>query len=344
MHSNKKAMDKTMTDNIKKLYIEPTSACNLNCSMCFRHNWINEKKGFISEVTFESIIKSLQNVKSIDSVMFGGMGEPLLHKNIANMVSEFACLGIRTELVTNATMLSEKLADELIEAGLSCLWVSVDGFDSEAYEKIQRGSEFELIKKNIAYFNSKRKECKMGMTFVVMADNNDELNLINNFADSMGFDFLNMSYVVPSSPLTKDRCLYDAGFLIGKQSRVDFDGQHQRKYNYCPFIEEDNCFIKWNGDVTACMQLLHSSYSYLYEEKREVLAKSFGNINDAELIDIWNSKEYSDFRKRVKEFEFPDCTLCNGCDDRLSNKTDCMYNSFPTCGACLWAQGVGRCP
>lgn len=333
-----------MIDGIKKLYIEPTSACNLNCSMCFRNNWIDEKKGFMSEETFKNIIKGIKNESDLESVMFGGMGEPLLHKNIVSMVYAISEQKIKTELITNATLLTKNLSDMLLNSGLSCLWVSVDGFKKEAYEKIQKGAEFELIKRNIEYFNTNRGNTELGMTFVIMDENIVEIEKINRFADAMGFDYINLSYNVPSSPLKEDISCYDTGFLIGKQRRIKFNEFHKRRLNYCPFINEDNCFVKWNGDVSACMQLLHSSYTYLFEEKREVVAKSFGNVNNLPLPDIWRSEEYVKLRKLVKDFEFPDCTVCDGCDDRLSNLTDCMYNTFPTCGACLWAQGIGRCP
>ena len=92
------------------------------------------------------------------------------------------------------------------------------------------------------------------------------------------------------------------------------------------------------------MQLLHSSYSYLYEEKRKIYSHSFGNINEQSLSEIYNSDEYVRFRENVKNFDFPCCTECLGCDDRKENLTDCMYNERPTCGACLWAQGYIRCP
>jgi len=260
------------------------------------------------------------------------------------MVGDISKLNVKTEIVTNATMLNSQMSDGLIDAGLSCLWISVDGFEKKAYEKIQKGAEFELIKKNLEYFNSRRNAVKMGMTFVVMNENITEINKINQFADEMGFDYINLSYNVPAYPLKEGKSCYESGFKVGKQDRIIFGEFHNRLINYCPFIEGDNCFIKWNGDVSACMQLLHSSYSYLFEEKREIRSKSFGNVNENKLTDIWVSDEYSQFRKIVKEFEFPDCTICNGCDDRLSNYTDCMYNTFPTCGACLWAQGIGRCP
>jgi len=331
-------------DFMERLYIEPTSACNLQCSMCFRNNWIDEKLGFMSEKVFDEILCSLNDMPTIKSVMFGGMGEPLLHKNIVAMVSCVAQKNIKAELLTNATMLNEEMARALIKAGLDMLWISVDGFDRSGYEKIHKGSEFDIIKKNIEYFNKIKGNCKMGLTFVVMQDNIDELIKVNDFADMMGFDMINLSYAIPCDPVkTIDSC-YDTGFRIGKQKRVDFSEYHSRKTNHCPFIEEKNCFVKWNGEVVPCMQLLHSSYSYLYEEKRKIQAKSFGNVESESLAELWDGREYVDFRKRVREFDFPDCTICDGCDERLANESDCMYNTFPTCGACLWAQGVGRCP
>ena len=38
------------------------------------------------------------------------------------------------------------------------------------------------------------------------------------------------------------------------------------------------------------------------------------------------------------------CTFCGGCDCSLANEEDCFGNPFPTCGGCLWAQGIIRCP
>ncbi|UKI36806.1 MAG: SPASM domain-containing protein [Clostridiales bacterium] len=93
--------------------------------------------------------------------------------------------------------------------------------------------------------------------------------------------------------------------------------QKNASLTFCPFVEDGMTFIKSNGDVCPCMQLLHSSFTYLFEEKRKVMSRSFGNISENSLKHIWESNLYSCFRKKVLDFEFPDCTLCDGCDDRL---------------------------
>ena len=71
---------------------------------------------------------------------------------------------------------------------------------------------------------------------------------------------------------------------------------------------------------------------------------TLGNIRERSLKDLWEDPAYLDFRRRVREFQFAPCTKCGGCELVKSNVQDCYGNSFPTCGACLWAQGVVRCP
>ena len=69
---------------LRKLYIEPTTKCNLNCKMCFRHTWFDEP---ICDLTLEDYRQVLATMpKSVETIFFGGMGEPLFHKDILEMI------------------------------------------------------------------------------------------------------------------------------------------------------------------------------------------------------------------------------------------------------------------
>lgn len=310
---------------MKKLYLEPTSMCNLNCRMCFRHNWFDENQGMMSDEVLQQVYQYIKSKNNLQSVMLAGMGEPLLHGRITEIVREISLSGKKAEVLTNGTLLNESMCEKLLDAGISTLWISCDEPHLEG-----TGNAVQILK-NIAYFNSIRKNrCTLGFTFVVEKTCTDK---IYEFAEKFCADEVNISGVIPSTPV-KEICSLNT--IFGES-----DTLHK---NYCPFIQEEKCFVKWNGDVSPCMQLLHSSYTYLFEEKRKVAAYSFGNLQRNSLEEIWNSERYREFRKKVKNFEFPDCTLCDGCDDRLENKTDCMFNEMPTCGACLWAQNIARCP
>lgn len=330
---------------IRKLYIEPSSRCNFNCSMCFRNNWIDEKQGFMQEEAFESILRSAEAAPP-ELVVFGGMGEPLLHPRTPDWIAALHKLGCRVEIITNASLLSEEMCLRLKEAGLDCIWISMEAFSKESYEQVRKGAEYDRLVGHMATWNRVRGESQhpeLGITFVMLRENMRELAQINRFADEHRVDHINLSHAIPNAPISKEEVIYWDGYPVGSMHRWQ-PGFVPRRENYCRFVSENNVFVRWDGDVAPCMQLLHETHTYLYEEQRRIHRISFGNVLQQDLNEIWHSPDYSDFRKRVRAFDFPDCTLCNGCDWRLSNEEDCDYNPFPTCGACLWGQGIAFCP
>ena len=329
---------------IKKLYIEPTSRCNLSCKMCFRHSWIDEDMGDMSESIFFWVLEYIMEYKP-ETVFFGGMGEPLIHNNICNMIKESAEFTKNVELITNASLLNKDMSENLVNSGLSCLWISMDGFSSEEYEKIRLGGRFEKLTENIKIFNRARsgKKVKLGITFVVMEENESQLELINGFCDEFGVDIINISHAIPSDSKNSAREFYEKKTPVGKMKRIG-DEISEYKKDSCPFINDGACFVKWNGEVLPCMQILHSSVTYMFDIRREVFSYSFGNVLKNSLYDIYTSDKYRMFRENVLNFDFPACTVCDGCEMRESNLEDCMFNEKPTCGACLWATGKVFCP
>ena len=279
-----------------------------------------------------------------DEVFFGGMGEPLLYNGIYELVSLAKENGMKAELITNATLLDAGVSEKLEESGIDTVWISMDGFSKEEYERVRRGSLFDKIISNIGEFDRIRKNTKLGIAFVMMKENLSELDKINGFADRYNADLINLSHVIPSEATPESDLIYDLPYRTGRMHRFDKNEIYNKKLDFCPFIEDEACFIRHDGGVFPCMQLLHNSYTYLYTERRKSYAYSFGNINDDDFRKIYASGEYTDFRARVKRFEFPCCTICLGCEDRKENLKDCMYNEAPTCGACLWAGGAIRCP
>ena len=115
-------------------------------------------------------------------------------------------------------------------------------------------------------------------------------------------------------------------------------------YNRCPFIEKGSLAIRWDGNVSPCLALLHDHSSYLYRYKRSIKHHAWGKVSEQDIQSIWNSPEYLSFRTRIREFNFSPCIFCGGCDFFESNQEDCIGSPIPTCGGCLWAQGIIQCP
>ena len=114
--------------------------------------------------------------------------------------------------------------------------------------------------------------------------------------------------------------------------------------DFCPFIESGSTVITWEGNVSPCMALLRNHVSYFDGRERSSRRYIVGNVTDRNLQDLWNDPQYLAFRERVQTFDFSFCTACGGCELSEANEEDCFGNTFPTCGGCLWAQEVIRCP
>jgi radical SAM protein with 4Fe4S-binding SPASM domain len=79
-------------------------------------------------------------------------GEPLLHRQLSQMVALCHGLGKRTELATNATLLTRRRGQELMAAGLDTLVISLDAASAETYERIRRGGSFTRTCANVEAF------------------------------------------------------------------------------------------------------------------------------------------------------------------------------------------------
>lgn len=350
------------------------------CTMCFRNAWAaDEARSDMDTRLFDRALDTLP--AGVRTVFFGGMGEPLIHRDIIYMVRRARARGTRTELLTNGTLLSREMSERLLDSGLDMLWISLDSLEAGEYEKIRQNAGFAAVKKNISDFNAereKRESCAgLGIAFVAMKSNIRQLSRLCRFAYENKAGDINVSNVMPADIASSDECLYSRTVSLGLSSEdsgyprlslpfmdhraaevkealaglfeTDFNiapgGESAyRRQRYCKFIGDGAAFIRHDGDVAPCMALLHSGATFFEDKKRNVRRHSFGNVGQTSLYDIWDCPEYAGFRERVKNFEFSPCVRCGGCENRDENLTDCFGNSKPTCGACLWSEGVLSCP
>ena len=365
---------------LTKVYIEPTSDCNLNCKTCVRHSW-DEEMGFMEMEDYRKLIKELKDFKGLDKISFWGIGEPLFHPQIAEMVGLASELGVRTQIISNALLLDQKMAADLLEADLDSLVVSVDGTSPETMADIRSGADLKSVIENVQNFRNlrdkKQKECEIGIEYVIMKSNVDELKDLRRLAFKMGASFIFLTNLLPYTEDMSDEILYsfsisrsqpeirtehrpeiylpptdlrediirDLAAVGGKSSSISTT---QVPFNphrgFCKFVEEGSIAVNWQGEISPCIALMHSYDLYIRERKKHINKYSLGKISEEPLSKIWNSQEFKDFRKKVKEFPFSDCTQCSGCEMSKENEEDCHGNEFPVCGDCLWARGVIQCP
>lgn len=81
-----------------------------------------------------------------------------------------------------------------------------------------------------------------------------------------------------------------------------------------------------------------------FGRRKDITHYTFGNIEATPLDELWETPQFAAFRARLREFPFSPCTTCGGCERFPRNFEDCVGNTFPICGGCLWAQGFVQCP
>lgn len=365
--------------SLNRLYVEPTSRCNLSCRTCIRNTW-DEPMGDMDMDVFERLASQLPRFPHLESVMFGGFGEPTAHPRILEMVRTIKALGLRVEMTTNATLLDDALIDGLLRERLDTLWISLDGTTEESFEAIREGASFPLVLKNIGRLGRRNGRdghtIEIGIAFVVMKTNLPDVKHLDRLARSVGARRILVSHVLPYSEamekemlclqtLTLETFTFAPGKTELSLPRIDvnnttkdtlfslFQGFENLTFmgnrvavdaRRCRFVHERASFVRWGGEVSPCMGLLHSHKTYLYGLERRVRSHSLGNVREGDLFDIWNSKAYADFRDKVKAFDFSPCHVCGGCSLLEKNEEDCYGNTFPACGGCLWAQGIIQCP
>jgi len=213
---------------------------------------------------------------------------------------------------------------------------------------------------------------KLSIAFVAMKRNIAELPDVIAIGQRFGAESFSVSNVLPYNREMLNEVLYNRtmnnfGYRNLSLAEMDVDEttftpiyktirkifgtwagfNSENTRNRCPFIESGSGAISWDGNLSPCLPLMHSHTSYLgflRHEERFSRRWLIGNVTEQSLPDLWHAPEHLAFRERVQSFDFSPCTSCGGCDLSENNEEDCLGNKFPTCGGCLWAQGVIQCP
>jgi MoaA/NifB/PqqE/SkfB family radical SAM enzyme len=337
----------------------------------------------MSDTAFDSVIKGLSAFSPPPTVFFGGLGEPLYHPRIVEMVARSKELGARVEVITNGTLLTADLSRELLAAGIDMLWVSLDGATPESYADIRLGAALPQVIENIAHFRDAlnaevRGGCcgwipkfnaQLGIEFVAMKRNIADLPAVLSLGRQLGAKRFIVTNLLPYTEEMSDEALYSGALAYNlyphlslpriNESAVTGDllsqamhrmnmtwagSNPQSASDHCPFIENGAGAVGWDGSLSPCLPLLHSHVSFPLGRERFSRRWTIGNVTENSLADLWNTPEHIAFRERLQAFEFPPCVSCGGCDLAEKNEEDCEGNVFPTCGGCLWSQGVIQCP
>lgn len=164
-----------------------TRRCNSICPMCSIWKTPSKPKDELTIEEIENIFKDLKSY-GIKHVFLQG-GDPLLRKDILQIIELLIDLGFNPTLITNGLLLDEKIANKIAE--LKCnVSISLDSLDEKKYKKIRGVDKLPLLLNNIQKCSKiKDKKGMWHITSTISKINYDEVMDLFYFARKNGFKF-----------------------------------------------------------------------------------------------------------------------------------------------------------
>ncbi|MBT7066445.1 MAG: radical SAM protein, partial [Verrucomicrobia bacterium] len=278
-----------------RLWIETSTLCNLECTMCPNKDLPAENKAIMDLDLFEKIVDEASSFAS--DMYLHHRGEPFINPQLFSMIRYAEEEGIRTRFHTNGTMLTSGRADKLLDAAPSMVSFSVDGFEKASYEQVRQGASFEKTIENILYLACRKRERKLKKPYIVVErirfkEPDEEASQDN--IDAMRQRLLDAGV---------DEVIEKEEYTWAQDSAASAERPRVRDCCTFPWYAMVVCA---DGTVTPCPQDF---------EARMVM----GNVRNATLRDIWNGEPYRKLRSAFRE-DLDSLELCSKCD-RLCQKT-----------------------
>lgn len=255
-----------------KIYqLEPTSVCNLDCPMCPRQD-MGRPMAHMKLELFEKIVN--RDMPEPQAIELFGMGESILHPKLPSMLRILKEHGHYSVLATNATILTPKLSDSLVEAGLDFAVLDFDGGDKESYEAIRVNGNYEQTKVNIEDF-LKRKKNTFSVVQTILMPQTRGLDIeayrkewLEKGADEVRVKFLDT---------------WGGYLMVDEAKEINPQDVNQQPRRACPelFYGAD---VWQGGQVVPCGRYFDLSYP-------------LGNLNTNSLEEVFHDKPAVELRK-----------------------------------------------
>lgn len=297
----------------RRIVLEMTSACNIRCKMCGRN--AADFKATVFNPEWLEIFEPITD--KIEEVTLLGWGEPTLHPQFAEFLKWGEEHGLRKFFCTNGTRLHE-LMDDIFRYNVELLTVSLDGADAETNNRIRCGADFDLVTNNIRNLVNEKK--RRGVEFpylsivmTMMESNYRQLPKYVRLAYDLGIQEIKGVYLTVFEERLMDEMMYDKAqelravfeetVALGEKLGIQVKLPYLQGQDIAGEKAHKDCFVGWrdfflgsDGYVRSCMST----------------SKKLFHVNQYSSFDeMWNSKEYQEFRRSVntENMEMP-CKNC----------------------------------
>jgi MoaA/NifB/PqqE/SkfB family radical SAM enzyme len=299
------------------LQVEAAFACNLRCVMCPWREIADriENRGLMSPPIWDAIRPHLSEINSID---FTGGGEPLLQPKLTGWIAEAHAAGCETGFLSNGLLLKKEKLQQILNAGVDWIGISLDGADAEMYEKIRIGSNFDRVCENVAGIADLRNGSrpKTMINFVLMDLNFHQVEDIVRLALQLGVDQLNFKQCeVIRGDSGKSHGLFGAEEtkkIRDLKKSLEKARRLSKKLNIettafaftpsersvCEQDPRDSLFVRYDGLVAPCINLAIGGPTTFLGKEVLMPDVHYGRLPEADLMDLWQSETCEIYRRK----------------------------------------------
>lgn len=280
--------------------IESSSICNLKCIECLNGlNQIKREIDFIDIEIYKKFISEISKKSWIINLYF--QGEPLINKNIIEMISFAKTKGLMTVISTNGNLITEQLANDLVNSGLDTIIISLDGWNQSTYEAYRKGGSFEKLIQGMKFLaEAKQKHHSMSPSFIAqcLSTSISEKNTaeIKNIATKFGFNFQLKSIQIYNQTDSNQLIPKSKGRYSMKNGQID---SSKKIKNYCRRLWT-HTIITSDSQIVACCN-------------DKVPYYIFGNFSTTDFHTILHSKARINFQSMVLK-QKNKISICQNCN------------------------------
>ena len=279
---------------------EPTNICNLACEMCpSGKGMLKRPRGTADMDLYRKFIT--ENRETLIDIILHFQGEPLMYKQLGEMIAFARQNRIYTMFSTNGQLLAQNI-DIIRNARPDRIIVSLDGLSDETYTKYRVGGKVQNVLNGLEKLSQlpANERPFIELQFLVFSHNEHEIPDLQKLKKKYHIDKITL----------KSAQIYE-------NSQVDFLPENKNFLRY--EVSESGSFRLKNGIKNQCKRLIFGTVVCFdgrvvpccFDKDAD---HEFGSIANQSLHEIRNSKKYIDFVNKVFSNR-NEISICNNCTE-----------------------------
>lgn len=310
------------------IQVEVTSRCPGRCGYCphttRRDQWLARD---MDPGTFERLWPLMRQASRVH---LQGWGEPLLHPGFFDMAALARQAGCAVSTTTCGLCMNRDIARKLADSGIDIVAFSLAGTDAVS-NAVRHGVDFERVCEAIGLLQGVRRAAmavhlEIHFAYLMLAPDMQAVRALPGLAHRLGVHAAIVSTLTIADPGCEAEAFrpHDAGKLAraaavlaeaeaeAKRLGVDFHWSLPRPDASGTGCRENiarSLYVAADGSVAPCV------YVNVPDGRDDPSRRVFGNVNETEPLDIWESAAFRRFREDLAS---GDAALpCRTCPKRL---------------------------